>query len=279
MPRELSTAALLDRYYLKEKLPHIWCAGCGLGIATAAFVRAFDSLGLDQDKTALVNGIGCSGRTAAYLDFDVFKGTHGRAIAFATGIKLFQPEMNVVVMAGDGDLAAIGGNHLIHAARRNIDITVILFNNQIYGMTGGQVSPTTPLGAVASTAPYGSPERGFDLCELARGAGATYVARGTVYHSRQLTRLFAKALKHKGFSMVEVVCPCPQQYGRYNRRGSAAEMLFWLKDHTMSVKRAETASAEELRDKVVVGEMVDVQAPEGAEEHRRVAEKARKEGE
>ncbi len=277
MPKEVSTAKILERYYLKEKLPHIWCAGCGLGIATAAFVRAFDALGLDQDKTVLVNGIGCSGRTAAYLDFDVFKGTHGRAIPVATGIKLFRPELNVVVMAGDGDLAAIGGNHLIHAARRNIDILVILFNNQIYGMTGGQVSPTTPLGAIASTAPYGSPERAFDLCELAKGAGATYVARGTSYHVRQLTKLFTAALQHKGFAMVEVISPCPQQYGRYNQRGDAAEMLFWLRDHAIPFVRARDASPEMLRDKLIVGEMVNVHAPEGVDEQRRLAVKARKE--
>ena len=216
----LHTADLLDRYYLKDRLPTIWCAGCGLGSATAAFLREFAETGIDQDKTVLVNGIGCSGRTAAYLDFDVLKGTHGRAIAFATGIKLFRPELTVVVMAGDGDTLAIGGNHFIHAARRDLDINVLLFNNQIYGMTGGQVSPTTPAGARASTAPLGYNERAFDACKLAEAAGASYVARATSYHTQLITRYTRNALLHPGFSLFEIMSPCPQQYGRWNQSGT-----------------------------------------------------------
>jgi 2-oxoglutarate ferredoxin oxidoreductase subunit beta len=223
----------------------------------AAFLRGFDEAGIDQDKTVLVNGIGCSGRTAAYLDFDVLKGTHGRAIAFATGIKLFRPELTVVVIAGDGDTLAIGGNHFIHAARRGIDISVILFNNQIYGMTGGQVSPTTPFGAKASTAPTGFSERSFDACKLAEAAGASYVARATAYHTQLLTRIVRKALLHQGFSLVEVTSQCPQQYGRWNKAGTPYEMLQWQKENAVRVEKAAKLSPEELADKIVIGEMVN----------------------
>jgi 2-oxoglutarate ferredoxin oxidoreductase subunit beta len=252
----LHTAELLDRYYLKDRLPTIWCPGCGLGAATAAFLRGFDEAGVDRDKTVLVNGIGCSGRTAAYLDFDVLKGTHGRAIAFATGIKLFRPELTVVVMAGDGDTLAIGGNHFIHAARRGVDVNVILFNNQIYGMTGGQASPTTPAGAKASTAPAGVTERAFDACRLAEAAGASYVARATTYHTRLLSRVVRDALRHPGFSLVEVIVQCPQQYGRWNRAGTPYEMLQWQKEHAVRAEKAAALSPEELADKIVIGELV-----------------------
>jgi 2-oxoglutarate ferredoxin oxidoreductase subunit beta len=255
MPR-LHTADLLDRYYLLDRLPTIWCAGCGLGTATAAFLRGFDEASIDQDKTVLINGIGCSGRTAAYLDFDVLKGTHGRAIAFATGIKLFRPELTVIVMAGDGDTLAIGGNHFIHAARRDLDITVILFNNEIYGMTGGQVSPTTPVGAKASTAPAGFSEHSFDACKLAEAAGASFVARATVYHIQLLTTVVRNALLHKGFSLVEVMSQCPQQYGRWNRAGTPLDMLQWQKEHAVRVEKAAKISPAELVDKFVIGEIV-----------------------
>jgi 2-oxoglutarate ferredoxin oxidoreductase subunit beta len=250
------TAELLDRYFLKDRLPTIWCPGCGLGTANAAFLRGFEEAGVDQDKTVLVNGIGCSGRTAAYLDFDVLKGTHGRAIAFATGIKLFRPELTVVVMAGDGDLLAIGGNHFIHAARRNIGITVVLFNNQIYGMTGGQASPTTPSGARASTAPSGTVERAFDACKLAEAAGASYVARATAYHTQLLSRVVHHALLHKGFALVEVMTQCPEQYGRWNKSGTPYDMLLWQKQHAVPVEQAAKMSPDELMDKFIIGEIV-----------------------
>ena len=250
------TAELLDRYFLKGRLPTIWCPGCGLGTANAAFLRGFEEAGVDQDKTVLVNGIGCSGRTAAYLDFDVLKGTHGRAIAFATGIKLFRPELTVIVMAGDGDLLAIGGNHFIHAARRNIDITVMLFNNQIYGMTGGQASPTTPAGARAATAPSGTVERAFDACKLAEAAGASYVARATAYHTQLLSRVVHHALLHKGFALVEVMTQCPEQYGRWNKSGTPYDMLLWQKEHAVRVEQASKMSPDELVDKFIIGEIV-----------------------
>jgi 2-oxoglutarate ferredoxin oxidoreductase subunit beta len=255
LPR-IHTAELLDRYFLKSRVPTIWCPGCGLGTANAAFLRGFEEAGVDQDKTVLVNGIGCSGRTAAYLDFDVLKGTHGRAIAFATGIKLFRPELTVVVMAGDGDLLAIGGNHFIHAARRNIGITVVLFNNQIYGMTGGQASPTTPSGARASTAPSGTVERAFDACKLAEAAGASYVARATAYHTQLLSRVVHHALLHKGFALVEVMTQCPEQYGRWNKSGTPYDMLLWQKEHAVPVEQAAKMSSDELVDKFIIGEIV-----------------------
>src|SRR4030042_3792169 len=239
------TQDLRDLYFLKDRLPTIWCAGGGLGTANAAFLRGFEASGIDRDKTVLVNGIGCSGRTAAYLDFDVLKGTHGRAIAFATGIKLYRPELTVIVMAGDGDTLAIGGNHFIHAARRDVDIKVILFNNQIYGMTGGQVSPTTPAGAKASTAPYGYNERAFDACKLAEAAGASYVARATSFHTQLLTKVVKNALLHKGFSLVEVIAQCPQQYGRWNNSGTAFDMLEWQKDKSLRVEQAAELSLEQ----------------------------------
>lgn len=251
------TADLLDRYFLKNRLPTIWCAGCGLGTADIAFLRGFEEAGIDQDKTVLINGIGCSGRTAAYLDFDVLKGTHGRAIAFATGIKLFRPELTVIVMAGDGDLLAIGGNHFIHAARRNMDIKVMLFNNQIYGMTGGQVSPTTPEGAKAATAPQGFTEHPFDACKLAEAAGASYVARATSYHTQLLSKVVKNALLHKGFALVEVMTQCPQQYGRWNKAGTAYEMLIWQKEHAVRVEQAGNLTSKDLAGKFIIGEIVN----------------------
>lgn len=266
----LSTAQLIDKYYLKDKLPHIWCAGCGDGAITAALVRAIDELDIDRDKISMVNGIGCSGRVGAYLDFDVLKGTHGRAIGFATGLKLYKPELTVISIAGDGDTGAIGGNHLIHAARRNIDITAIVINNRIYGMTGGQSSPTTPFGDRASTAPYGTTERPFDLCRLAEAAGATYVARGTVYHIRQLQRIFKNAILHKGFSLVEVISQCPIYYGRYNEATSPAAMLRWQKENSVSVTAAAKMSPEELAGKIVIGELVNKQEPEYVEEYMKM---------
>ncbi len=190
-------------------LPHTWCAGCGNGIVLGAFLRAFEKTGIDADKLAVVSGIGCSGRVTQFLNFDAVHTTHGRAIPFATGIKLANPKLTVVVMMGDGDALAIGGNHLIHAARRNVEITAIIFNNSLYGMTGGQVSPSTPRNARTVTTPYGNLERPFNIVELAMAAGATYVARWTTYHVRQLERAIREALLHRGFSVVEAITGCP----------------------------------------------------------------------
>jgi len=269
-----NTAELLERYYLTDHFPHLWCPGCGIGSTSAAFMRAFDRVGLNRDQTVMVNGIGCSGRVGAYLDFDVIKGTHGRSLAFATGVKLWRPELTVVAMMGDGDSSAIGGNHLIHAARRNIQIVTVVFNNQTYGMTGGQYSPTTGEGDAASTAPFGNIERPFDLCKLVAAAGGTFVARGTAYHIRQLTTIFEHALRHHGFAFVEVVSQCPMYYGRYNKMGGPAEMLRWQRDHTITLKQAEKLRPEQMADRFLIGELVNEQRPEYTAEYLKVVERA-----
>jgi 2-oxoglutarate ferredoxin oxidoreductase subunit beta len=251
----------------EERLPHIWCPGCGNGIVLQAVLRAVAKCGLDPNKVAVVSGIGCSSRAALYVDFDTLHTTHGRAIAFATGLKLAKPELTVLVLTGDGDCAAIGGNHLIHAARRNIDLTVVVFNNSVYGMTSGQHSPTTAPGSTATTAPYGSIEPTFDLCRLAEAAGATYVARSTTYHATQMASLIERAIKNKGFSLVDCISACPTYYGRRNREmfggsGDAVAMMKWQKDHAVSVSAARQMSPEELKDKFVIGELVNRPAPD-----------------
>jgi 2-oxoglutarate ferredoxin oxidoreductase subunit beta len=247
------------------RLPHIWCPGCGNGIVMKAMLEAIHESGLNTDKIVVVSGIGCSSRAPGYLNFDTVHTTHGRALAFATGIKLAKPELSVFVVTGDGDGTAIGGNHLIHAARRNIDLNVILFNNNIYGMTGGQYSPLTPQGRFATTSPYGNLERSFDICDLVRGAGATYVGRGTVYHTKLLTELVKSAIRNKGFSFVEAVSICPVSYGRRNKLGSAPEMLKWLRDNAVAVKAARAMEPEKLAGKFVIGELYRETAPEYTE--------------
>ena len=215
--------------YLREwAMPHVLCPGCAHGIVLRSFLEAVDQLQLEQDKVAMVAGIGCSSRLAGYADFCTLHGTHGRAPAFATGLKLARPELDVVVATGDGDGLAIGGNHLIHAARRNIDITVMLLNNSIYGMTGGQAAPTTPQGAIASTTPTGNTEASFDACALLQGAGASFVARVLAANPLEMTKVMADAIIHPGFSFIEVVSDCPEYFGRYNKAGGGAEMLVSL---------------------------------------------------
>ena len=218
----------VDTYLRQWAMPHVLCPGCAHGIVMRAFLEAVDQLQINQDKLAVVAGIGCSSRLAGYIDFCTLHGTHGRAPAFATGIKLARPEMKVVVFTGDGDALAIGGNHMIHTARRNVDMTVLLLNNSIYGMTGGQAAPTTPPGAVASTAPQGSIEPSFDSCELMIAAGATYVARVLAANPLEMTKLMAEAMDHEGFSFIEVISDCPEYFGRYNQLGSPADMLVWM---------------------------------------------------
>ncbi|MHB1041367.1 MAG: 2-oxoacid:ferredoxin oxidoreductase subunit beta [Eubacteriales bacterium] len=248
-----------------EKLPHIWCPGCGNGIVLGAVVRAFAELNLDRDKTVIVSGIGCSSRASGYLDFNTLHTTHGRALAFATGVKLANPDLSVFVLMGDGDATAIGGNHLIHAARRNIDLTAVIFNNSIYGMTGGQHSPMTPQKARATTAPYGALEPTFDLPELARAAGATYIARSTTYHAAQLVKLIAEGARHKGFSVIEAVTACPTSFGRRNKMGDGYQMLMWQKEHAVSAEKAALLPPEEIKDKFVTGELYRREAPEYTE--------------
>ncbi len=215
--------------YLREwAMPHVLCPGCAHGIVLRSFLTAVDQLQLNQDKVAMVAGIGCSSRLAGYVDFCTLHGTHGRAPAFATGLKLARPDLDVVVITGDGDGLAIGGNHLIHAARRNVDITVLMLNNSIYGMTGGQAAPTTPEGAIASTTPTGNTEPNFDACKLLIGAGASFVARVFAANPLEMTKVMAEGLDHRGFSFIEVVSDCPEYFGRYNKVGGGAEMLNWM---------------------------------------------------
>jgi|GEM_PF-170187 len=225
----------LRRYLRPEMMPHLLCPGCGHGIVLQALLRAIDAVGLDRDRVAVVAGIGCSSRLAGYVDFCTLHATHGRAPAFATGLKLVRPEITVIVITGDGDGLAIGGNHLIHAARRNIGLFTLLFNNAIYGMTGGQLAPTTPPGRRASTAPAGNVEPPFDACQLMAAAGATYVARGLAYEPGVLQGLCEEGLRHEGFAFVEVISDCPEYYGRYNALGRGPEMLQAQRRRTAAV--------------------------------------------
>ena len=229
--------------YLRQRfLPHIWCPGCGHGIVMSGMIRAIEDLGLKKNEIVVVSGIGCSSRMAGYLDFHTMHTLHGRAIAFATGVKMARSDLTVIVPMGDGDALAIGGNHFIHAARRNIDLTAVIMNNRIYGMTGGQSSPLTPLGMKSTTAPTGTANPAFDAVQLAKGAGASFVARTTTYHAKELTRLIAMAIRHKGFSVVEVMSQCPIYYGRHNRLGDGVEMMKWFRDGTTRIdsKKKET---------------------------------------
>ncbi len=222
-----------EKFFRQNRLPHLWCPGCGNGIVMKAIVQAIEKKGWTQDNTVIVSGIGCSSRASGYMDFDTLHTAHGRAIPFATGIKLAKPKLNVVVITGDGDCTAIGGNHFIHGCRRNIDLNVILFNNNIYGMTGGQASPMTPLGKKATTAPYGSIDRPFDACNLAIAAGATYVARSTAFHVQHLVTMIKDSFDNEGFSFVEALVQCPTAYGRRNRIGEPAKMMQWMKDNAV----------------------------------------------
>lgn len=254
--------ATMRDYLLSSALPHIWCPGCGHGTVLGALLRAIARIDPPKDEVVMVSGIGCASRAPGYLDFNTLHTTHGRALAFATGVKLARPGMRVIVITGDGDAAAIGGNHLIHAARRNIGITTVCFNNSVYGMTGGQYSPLTPLGAFATTAPYGQVEPAFDLCELARAAGASFVARGTAYHAAPLTELIHQALLNDGFSFVEAISQCPVSFGRRNRLGSAVKMLEWQRDNTVNIKAAAKLSPEQRQGKILTGVLHHSPRPE-----------------
>jgi 2-oxoglutarate ferredoxin oxidoreductase subunit beta len=247
------------KYLRAEMMPHIWCSGCGNGIVLNCFVHALDDLQTDLDKLVIVSGIGCIGRTAGYTYADSFHTTHGRALAFATGVKLANPELEVVVISGDGDLFAIGGNHFIHAARRNIGVKVLCVNNLNYGMTGGQSGPTTPLDAITPTSPYGNVEHPFNLVHLAAASGAAYVARWTTLHVRQLTLSIEKLLQKKGFCFVEVLSPCPEIFGRYNKMRSGLEMMGWFKRASVVEKFSDPAKADISADRIAVGEFVDIE--------------------
>ena len=244
-----------------DRMPHIWCPGCGIGTTVNCFARAIEKAGIDLDHLHIVSGIGCSGRVAGYVAVDSFHTTHGRGIAFATGLSLSMPNSKVVVYSGDGDLSAIGGNHLIHAARRNIDMMVVCVNNFTYGMTGGQVTPTTPYTAKASTTPYGAFEDTFNLPNLMDACGASFVARWTAFHVRKLTKTMTKALTTKGFSFIEIIAPCPTLYGRRNKLGDGAAMMQALKDRSVVKNGAPTSEVTlDFDGEIVVGEFVEREA-------------------
>ncbi len=257
-----------------DKFPHIWCSGCGHGIILQSFIRAVLDLDVDRDKLVVVSGIGCSSRAVGYLNFDTLHTAHGRSVAFATGIKMAKPEFTVVALVGDGDISAIGGNHLIHAARRNIDITVVVFNNYNYGMTGGQNSPTTPIDDYTATTHYGNIEKPFDLCVLAEAAGATYVARSTTYHAFGLPKLIADGIAHHGFSLIEVITGCPICYGRMNKMDNGVKMLEWQRDHAINLKQYQALSEEEKKGKFVIGLIHLAEETEYTDDYLKIIKKA-----
>jgi 2-oxoglutarate/2-oxoacid ferredoxin oxidoreductase subunit beta len=233
------------RHFLRLKqLPHVWCPGCGNGSIVKALLETIGDLGLDQDKVVVVSGIGCSGRTPFVLDFNTMHTTHGRALAFATGIKLVNPELHVIVIMGDGDASAIGGNHFIHACRRNLSLTALIFNNGIYGLTGGQQAPTTPAGKRSTTSPAGSIEPAFDLVRLAVGAGAGFVARTTSFDHLQMVSFFKKAILHEGFSVVDVLTACPTYFGRMNGVGEPYDLLHYLRDTTEPIEEHDSENGD-----------------------------------
>jgi len=271
MADRIASTYPMVKYLRREALPTALCPGCGGGTVLNAFANAVDDLKIDPKDMVVVSGIGCSAWIASpYFLADTLHTTHGRAIAFATGVKVGLPDKKVVVISGDGDLAGIGGNHLIHAARRNVDITVILVNNFIYGMTGGQVAPTTPFGAKTTTTPYRNIEHPLNIAETVTAAGASYVARWTTAHVYQLIDSIKKALQKEGFSLVEVISQCPVQFGRRNRMKEPAQMLRWFLKNSVSIKRAKNMKPEELEGKFVIGEFVNREKPEFVDELNRL---------
>ena len=252
----------LDAYLRADRLPHIWCPGCGLGVILNCFLRGLLKSGLALDKVVVVSGIGCTGRAAGYIKLDSFHVTHGRAIPFATGLKLANPGLKVVVFSGDGDLVAIGGNHFIHAARRNIDMSVLCVNNFIYGMTGGQLGPTTPLTARTTTSPYGNIEEPFNIPYLAAACGAVYVARWTTAQVRRLEKTITEALLKKGFSLVEVISPCPTYYGRMNNQTTGLEqMKYFRRNSIIKPGISPKHVGIEFNGQIVMGKFVDIERP------------------
>jgi len=263
-----------EKWIRPGKLPHIWCPGCGHGIVMKGLIRAMDTCGLEKNNTAIVSGIGCASRLPGYIDACTLHTAHGRAAAFATGVKMAKPEMTVICCGGDGDGTAIGGNHFIHACRRNIDMTYVLLNNHIYGMTGGQFSPCTPTGMKASTTPYGNPDPIFDIAKLAIGAGATFVARTTSYHATQIDKLIAEGIKHKGMAVIEVVDDCPTTYGRRNKFRTVVEQMKLLKETSVPVAAAAKMTPEQLEGKILTGVLYQETKPEYCEQYAKVIAKA-----
>jgi 2-oxoglutarate ferredoxin oxidoreductase subunit beta len=245
-----------------DRIPHIWCSTCGIGTALTSFAEALKRIDTPLEKVCVVSGIGCTGRVAGYVKLDSFHSTHGRAIPFATGLKLANPELKVVVFSGDGDIIGIGGNHFIHAARRNMDMVVICVNNFIYAMTGGQVAATTPLTANTSTSPYGNFEQPFNLPHLAASCGAVYVARWTALHVRRSAKSIAEALNKKGFSFIEIICPCSTLYARRNKLGDGLSLMKFYHDNSVIKHGADTRELDiEFQKKIIVGKFIDRERP------------------
>ena len=260
--------------YIRERFfPHMWCPGCGHGIVLNSMLRAIEKLGMNKNDIVMVSGIGCSSRISGYVDFHTLHTIHGRALAFATGVKMSRPELNILVPMGDGDALAIGGNHFIHAARRNIDMTAIVMNNRIYGMTGGQYSPLSGYGIRATTAPYMNIDHDFDVVELSKSAGATFVARTTTYHVQQIEDIIEKAILHKGFSVVEIMSQCPTYFGRKNKEGSAVDMLKRYKETTTPIG---SKAKKENPDLIERGIFVQKEMPEYCSEYDKVIKMAMK---
>ncbi len=277
----LECAEIIRKEYLRhdKKFPHVWCPGCGNGIVMGALLRAVHSLGLDKDEVVLASGIGCSGRMPTYVDFNTIHTTHGRALTFSTGIKLARPELTVMTVMGDGDSTAIGGNHFIHAARRNLNLTAIIINNSTYGMTGGQYSPTTPYGSKSTTSVYGHVEHAFNIAELAATAGAAFVARSTVYHATHMEEMLKKGIEKRGFSVIEIISNCHVQHGRRNKLGGAVEMINGFKQRSVTIEKATKMSADELEGKITIGVLADVEKPVSTEEYQRIVEEAKNKAE
>jgi len=264
--------------YLKGGiLPHMWCAGCGIGIMLGALLRAFEELGYAATDTVVVTGIGCTGKADDYLVTNALHTTHGRALAYATGIKAYNPKLNVVVIMGDGDGVTIGGNHFIHACRRNMDLTAIILNNFNFGMTGGQVSGTTPHERYTSTTAYGNPERDFDICALAETAGANYVARCIPYYGWEMQENMKEALTKKGFSVIEVLSPCPTHFGRHNEMKGIPDMLHWLRDRAIAIEAYRRLPEAERAGRLAIGTLVSRDFPDFNTQYERVRSRAQAE--
>lgn len=260
--------------YIRQRfMPHIWCPGCGHGIVMNNLIRAIENLGLKKNDIVMVTGIGCSSRISGYLDFHTLHTIHGRALAFATGVKLSRPDLTLIVPMGDGDALAIGGNHFIHAARRNIDITAIIMNNNIYGMTGGQFSPLSGYGKMATTAPFGNIDEAFDIVQLAQAAGASFVARTTTYHVTSMIKILEEAIEHKGFSVVEILSQCPTYFGSKNKMGDAVDMMNYYKAQTTSIGSEKKKENPGLIER---GVFINEVRPEYCDEYEKVVKKARK---
>ena len=260
------------RFIRERFFPHLWCGGCGHGIVLNALLHSVDEMDLDQSSLCMVSGIGCSARISGYVDFHTMHTMHGRALACATGLKMAKPSLTVFVPMGDGDATAIGGNHFIHACRRNIDLTAIVLNNRIYGMTGGQFSPLSGAGVLAATAPYGNIDPAFDIVNLALGAGASFVARTTAYHVREIGDLIKKATRHKGFSVLEVLVQCPTYFGRKNQAGGAVEMLEYYRDQSAPLG---SKKLEENPGLIPRGVFREETRPEYCDEYAKMAAKVR----